>query len=339
MENSEIKISVIMSSYNTSESYLKAAIKSLLNQTFTDFEILLVNDGGNKINLESIANDNRIKLIEYEEKKGLATRMNECIRMANGKYIARMDCDDYAVKDRLEKQYNFMEKNSKIVMCSGFAKKFGQDNSFIFNIWNKPKEIQVQLFYTNVIVHPSVMFRKSFLIDNNLFYEESYLYSQDFEFWTRLSKEGKIAIISQILLFYRVHNKQSSTDKKIEQRNYYESTLKRNLKELILKEEDLKYIKMLNGSLENVEYENLKTFINKTIHCNNERKIYNTKSLRKVLYNAYFFLCLKNKKINFKYFGIQSLNHIFRKFFTEIKVRLQFIKYKEEYKELEVNCK
>ena len=241
-------ISVIMSTCNTKKEYLETAVKSILNQTYKNIELIIVIDGGNDLEVLSEIKDNRIHIVQYAERKGLATRLNEAIEIARGKYIARMDSDDYSLENRLITQYRFMEKHADIDICSSFAKQFDEGQKYMYNIWKKPEELQCQLFFTNILVHPAVMFRRQFLIENNLKYSTDYMYSQDFEFWTRISKKGRIAIIPEILLMYRVHKNQVSTDKKEKQRELYESVLIRNLEELNLEKENIKYIKMLYGS-------------------------------------------------------------------------------------------
>lgn len=118
------RVSVIMSVYN-SEKYLEDSIKSILNQSFKDFEFIIVNDCSNDNSLKIInkykENDVRIRLINNSKKINLANSLNKCLKVAKGKYIARMDADDISIKNRLEIQYNFMEENEDIFLCGGSA--------------------------------------------------------------------------------------------------------------------------------------------------------------------------------------------------------------------------
>ena len=263
--------------------------------------------------------------MQYAERKGLATRLNEAIEIARGKYIARMDSDDYSLENRLITQYRFMEKHADIDICSSFAKQFDEGQKYMYNIWKKPEELQCQLFFTNILVHPAVMFRRQFLIENNLKYSTDYMYSQDFEFWTRISKKGRIAIIPEILLMYRVHKNQVSTDKKEKQRELYESVLIRNLEELNLEKENIKYIKMLNGSNENINFKEVKIFIKKVIEENRKVKIYNQRYLKNVLYNVLNNLYLKRKKIDIvEILKWYNINYFLRKIYLKLKITKNF---------------
>lgn len=318
-------ISVIMSTCNTKKEYLETAVKSILNQTYKNIELIIVIDGGNDLEVLSEIKDNRIHIVQYAERKGLATRLNEAIEIARGKYIARMDSDDYSLENRLITQYRFMEKHADIDICSSFAKQFDEGQKYMYNIWKKPEELQCQLFFTNILVHPAVMFRRQFLIENNLKYSTDYMYSQDFEFWTRISKKGRIAIIPEILLMYRVHKNQVSTDKKEKQRELYESVLIRNLEELNLEKENIKYIKMLNGSNENINFKEVKIFIKKVIEENRKVKIYNQRYLKNVLYNVLNNLYLKRKKIDIvEILKWYNINYFLRKIYLKLKITKNF---------------
>jgi len=115
----DVKVSIVMSVYNA-QKYLDEAIESILNQTYSNFEFIIINDGSTDKSLEIIENyakkDSRIIVINREN-KGLIYSLNEGIRKANGKYIARMDADDISLPQRLEKQVEFMEKNKNIGIC------------------------------------------------------------------------------------------------------------------------------------------------------------------------------------------------------------------------------
>ena len=110
------RVSVLMSVYNTEEDFLRDAIKSILNQTFTDFEFLIINDGS-KNNAEEVIlsfNDDRIKYILNEKNLGLIDSLNKGLSLAQGEYIARFDSDDISSNKRLEKQVEFMDKNPNV---------------------------------------------------------------------------------------------------------------------------------------------------------------------------------------------------------------------------------
>ena len=240
-------ISVIMSTYNTNEEYLKFAIESILNQTYELFEFIIVCDGSTR-DLEIINKykDKRIKIIKHEQKKGLPKSLNEAIEISKGKYIARMDSDDIALENRLKLQIEFMEKHKEIDICSTFYKTFGKEDKTIVNAFTKSDDIKCELLFRSPILHPGVMIRTKFLIDNNLRYNEDFIYSQDFELWTRCCQLGKIAILPKITMKYRIHDKQIGMEKKQMQHNFARKILLTNLKNIKMNENNLEYLEELH---------------------------------------------------------------------------------------------
>lgn len=338
-----IQVSVIMSTCNTEEEFLKSAIRSILNQTLKDIELIIVNDGGSNLSIIEQFCDDRIVIINHEETMGLPISLNEAIEKCKGKYIARMDSDDIAKIDRLEIQKKYLDKNLDIDICAMFYKKFYKDNGLVFNSFYNSNDVASQLFFRNVLAHPSIMFRREFLVKNNLRYSLEYRYSQDFEFWTRCTHKGKIALIPKLGLYYRIHGNQIRSSKKEMQKQLYDSVLIRNLIELGIDDTHLDFIKMLNGNyIGKINFIDLSDFIDFAIEKNKEVKRYNEKSFKKILYNAYFNVLLKNKglkgllntKIMTKVIKFNNLFNIFKKAVFTIKMKLE-LKFDETLKILE----
>lgn len=245
-------VSIIMSTYNTDKEYLELSIESILNQTYTNLEFIIVNDGSEEdLKIISQYKDKRIKIINHKEKKGLPKSLNEAIEISNGEYIARMDSDDIALKNRLKEQVKYLEKNKDIDICSTFYKMFGKENRYVINSYIKPEEIKCELLFRTPLIHPGVMIRREFLERNNLKYDEEYIYTQDFELWTRCSDVGNIAIIPKLELNYRIHDNQIGISKKVKQTELANKVLMKNLKKLKLEEKDLKYLQVLNRNGKN----------------------------------------------------------------------------------------
>ena len=116
-------ISVIMPVYNTKEKFLREAVESILNQTFTDFEFIIINDGSDSITEDIILSykDLRIKYLKNEQNLGIVQSLNKAVKTAKGKYIARMDADDISMPHRLEKQYEFMENHPQCGVCGTYG--------------------------------------------------------------------------------------------------------------------------------------------------------------------------------------------------------------------------
>lgn len=159
-------VTVLMSVFN-GEKYLREAIDSILTQTFSDFEFLIINDASTDRSREIILSylDPRIRLIDNEENIGLTRSLNKGIDLAKGKYIARMDADDVSMPERLEKQVRFMEENPDIAVLGSWA--YGIDGTGRINAeFRTPiceEIIFKDLFFSNPLIHGSVMFDKKFV--------------------------------------------------------------------------------------------------------------------------------------------------------------------------------
>lgn len=211
-----VTVSVIMPFYN-SRVYLNDSILSILNQTFTDFELILLDDGSSDFP-EDIINsfsDTRIRYYKEEVNKGIVYQLNKGISLAKGKYIARMDADDVSMRDRFQKQVDFFEdyKNLSIEILGTNAIKIGEEVGVIdFRNYN-PKQISFLLNFYCPILHPSVMMRKS-IFDNGLRYSENYKYAEDYALWRMVDNGKNIAILPNQLLEYRIHKGQTNQDLK-----------------------------------------------------------------------------------------------------------------------------
>lgn len=194
--------------YN-SEKYVIDSIQSILNQSFSDFELIVVDDCStdSSFSLVSGLEDSRIKLIKMPENSGISKALNKGIDVAKGEYIFRMDSDDISLPYRLEKQIKYMDENPSCALCGSWIKTFGY-NEVLFDYDSSPEKIKSNLMFFNCIAHPSVVIRKKFIDDNNLFYEEDFPCAEDFYLWTKVSKLGEIHNIKEVLLMYRTHENQ-----------------------------------------------------------------------------------------------------------------------------------
>lgn len=208
-------ISVVMSVYN-SDKYLDEAIKSILSQTYTDFEFIIIDDGSTDNSCSIIEkyclSDSRIVLIK-QQNHGLIYSLNKGIKIASGEYIARMDADDISFVDRLETQIAFLNNNPEIGICGTGIELFGDSfNQDSFSPETHEQAI-VKLLFRSPLSHPTVMFRRSIIEKHNLNYSADYMHCEDYELWSRWADFSKIANISRVLLKYRIHNQQISVRK------------------------------------------------------------------------------------------------------------------------------
>ena len=202
-------VSVIMSVYN-GEKYLVQAIDSILNQTYQNFEFIIIDDcstdNSSHILQEYAKKDSRIKIIKKEKNigiKGFIENLNLGISIAEGKYIARMDQDDVSLPERFQKQVDFLENNPEITLVGAQLNLINEQNKItgeaIAALQHRDivKRItsQIQLF------HPVIMFRK----DQNIQYREKFLYCEDYDLYLNLITQGKkLANINEKLLHYRI---------------------------------------------------------------------------------------------------------------------------------------
>lgn len=205
------KISVIMPVYNTKEEYLREAIESILNQTYADFEFIILNDGSTNNSEDVILSyqDKRIRYIKNETNLGLIQTLNKGINEAEGQYLARMDSDDISLKTRFEKQIEFMDKNTDVGVLGTWWKTFPYDS--IVKHPSKNEEIKAFLrFQYSVLGHPTVMIRKSILDEYSLGYKEEDKHAEDYGLWLSMIEKTNFANLEEILLNYRWHDENVS---------------------------------------------------------------------------------------------------------------------------------
>lgn len=207
------RVSVLMPAYNA-EKYIGAAIESILNQTFTDFELIIVNDGStdNTTNIihEYEQHDNRIRFINNRINSGLVAVLNQGLDLCRGEYIARMDSDDIARKNRLELQVKYMDAHPGTGLLGGAYQMFGTKSALI----TLPCDVKIlDLLKQCCVAHPTVMMRTSVLRKYQLYYDPEYQHAEDYELWSRMIRYTEIQNLPDILLDYRWHGENISAKK------------------------------------------------------------------------------------------------------------------------------
>lgn len=203
-------VSVILPVYNA-EDYVQDAIQSILNQTFTDFELIILNDGSTDQSEFKILqfSDSRIRYIKNEVNLKLISTLNLGLKMALGKYIARIDADDIALPQRFARQVDFLEKNFDYGIVGSFAETFG-NKSEVLKYAEEDEDIRYAFITHNPFIHSTVMIRSIILHKNNLKYSHDQLHVEDYALWIDILEVSKAKILSEILIKYRVHNQQIS---------------------------------------------------------------------------------------------------------------------------------
>ncbi len=208
------KISVLMPIWNTSIAYLKSAIESVLNQTFTDFEFIILNDSPNNKALAAFVstfNDKRIKYVENPHTLGVAASYNRLVAMASAEYIAMMNHDDISLPERLQRQYDYLQSHPEIGLVGTAYKKFGEINRFkVVKNPSSDAEIKALLLFRAPIHHPTVMYRRSILVEHNIVYNEKFISLNDRQLYFDIGKYAKLANMSDMLYKYRFHKDMTS---------------------------------------------------------------------------------------------------------------------------------
>lgn len=198
-----------MSTYND-ELYIEESLRSILNQTLADFELIIYDDCSTDHTVEKIRafHDPRIQLICNEENCGLTKNLNKGLRIARGKYIARMDGDDISEQTRFERQVAFLEEHPSVYLISCHAQNFGESD-LVNRIRGNSEVLRCRMLIRPVFAHPGFMMRRE-LIEEGFFYDETFRTAQDYEFAVRAAGTHEIGMVPEILLHYRVHKKQIS---------------------------------------------------------------------------------------------------------------------------------
>lgn len=202
-------ISVVMPVYNSAK-YLPLAIESILNQTYTDFELIIIDDGSTDASREIIKKyaqqDRRIKTKRNPSNLGICLSLNYGLSLAKGKYIARMDSDDWSYPERLGEQLAFMKSHPQVVICGGSIevcnKKLAVINRRMYP--RSDKKIREKMLRINPFAHPAVMYRKNFVVKVGG-YSPLFTGVEDYDLYFRLGKEGRFANLSQRILKLRTH--------------------------------------------------------------------------------------------------------------------------------------
>ncbi len=229
------KVTVLMSVYN-GEHYLNEAVDSILGQTFTDFEFLIINDASTDRTPEILYgyDDPRIRIVTNEENLGLTKSLNKGLALARGEYIARMDADDISLPERLEKQILSLEKNLDIGVL-GTSVQYIDESGKRLQIIRWPQRdllIKWLLCFMNPIAHPSVIIRHELLKDCGSSYDEGVIFAQDYDLWVRLSSRTHFENHEDILLYLRKTRENISYTKYNEQKMFSHIISKRAVKNI-----------------------------------------------------------------------------------------------------------
>ena len=199
-------ISVLMPVYNTAVPFLREAVESILNQTFQDFEFLIVDDGstGETHQYLEQMSDPRIRVIHNEKNIGITKSLNIGLRAAQGRYIARMDGDDKSYPDRFEKQLAFMKNNPDVIVCGSRVLTDTNKTTSLDVCSESREQYRVRMLFSNPgPAHSTTFIDREVLRAHAIEYDERLVYAQDYGLWSSLIPYGRICILPEVLLFRR----------------------------------------------------------------------------------------------------------------------------------------
>ena len=209
------KVSVLTPIYNTNPTHLRQMIESILNQTFQDFEFLILNDSPQNKEPEKIVkeyNDKRIKYFKNETNLGISDSRNKLLELAQGEYLAIFDHDDISLPTRLEKEVEILDKNPDIGVVSSNIKVIETNKPSRFPQNNI--DIKINLVTRGcVLAHSASMIRKKVLIENQINWEKDFSPCEDYMLFGRLIGKTMFYCIKEVLLLYRAHNNNTSHTK------------------------------------------------------------------------------------------------------------------------------
>lgn len=309
-------VSVVMGVHNEKDEHLRMALDSICHQTYKNIEFIIVDDCATEnckqILSEYSAKINSIRILQNETNQGLTKSLNVGIKHANGLFIARMDADDYSVPTRIEKQVKFLIDNPDIDICGTGVVSFGDGNIYMSpHKGFSNDEAQCCLFFSSTLCHPSVVIRKSFLEKNGLKYDESVKRGQDYDLWERSSVCGKLAVMKEVLLFYRLHSAQITSSHKDEQDYYAESIRLRRLSRLGITPTNKEYschMLLAGGTNHGITVSEIRSWIEKIIDANRGSVVANSKTLETELNSRFTLYKLRNHH----YLSLLNIGDLYR---------------------------
>lgn len=215
--NKKPLVSVILPVYN-GLPYLEKAIQSILNQTFSNFELLILDDASTDNSWELIkkyaAKDKRIRAFQNKKNLGIGKALNLLIKKTSAQFLARMDADDLMLEKRLEKQINYLQKHPDIVVLGSFMKEIDKKDRVMGKriMPVKHKDIYNMMYYAMGIQNPTVVFNRKLIPQNFSWYQEAGLI-EDLDMFFRLFKYGRFANLPEFLMLYRIHGENLSLKK------------------------------------------------------------------------------------------------------------------------------
>jgi glycosyltransferase involved in cell wall biosynthesis len=308
-----VPISVVMATYNTPTPFLKTAVESVLNQTFTAFEFIIVDDASTNESVDYLKGltDERVRIVRNSSNLGITKSLNIGLREARGKYIARMDADDISLPQRFEKQYLFMEANPDAIICGSEIVDFCDESEIVPILdagksralkgkISKVKKIKAKaiktlmedyrirmLFIYPRPFHPTIFINHEKLDKHNLRYDEELYYAQDYGLYADACRFGLIYELKEVLVCKRYGPSQISSKNRDAQSSFDKATQKKLLLNLLgeITQEELDFHYSMSYSERTLSFKVI-AWLNRLINANKKRRVYNQIRFRKYAFRV-----------------------------------------------------
>lgn len=263
------------------------AIRSVLKQTYTDFHLIVVDDGSTDRSGAIIGafSDSRLRVIRRPINRGLVAALNAGISRSQSEFIARMDADDVCLPRRLERQVAYLDRNPTVMMCGTWTRQFG-DETIVQRPPAAPQRVRARLFFGWAIDHPSIMVRRSFLERHGLMYRDEFRHVEDLDSFCRASALGDIANLPEVLLRTRAHSEETSVIHRQEQA-HTEARLRVGQLRLLMpdatgEEEDF-HVAVLDCAVDASRLRRAEQWLLRLEHANHVRPLYDAAAFRREL--------------------------------------------------------
>lgn len=308
------KVSVLMPVYN-GERFVAESIRSVLTQTYRDFELIIVNDGSTD-NTPSIIRsfrDERIRLVQHSQNQGLFEALNEGVRLARGTYIARLDSDDIAYRKRLQKQIAFLDSHPDFALVGSAVRlidSYGHPTGVKWKNTTPPEKIPVLLLFHNAFSHSAVMMRVAALPKPA--YGPHRPPVEDYGLWVRLAEKSKVWNLPNVLLDYRVHTDSITSDMAAQKETAVEEVVREQLSRFDIAPTSAEY--KVHRTSYGYKGEDIWKFLDareawliRLMKANREKKVYREEIFASALADRWLESCRANAR-----FGLSIWKRCFR---------------------------
>ena len=304
------EVSVLMPVHNAG-LFVEEAVRSVLQQTFADFELVVMDDGCTDDTLALISRfrDPRIRVIRNEKKIGIAKTLNKALDLTRTEWIARMDADDFCEPDRLATQLAFMRAQPNLAVAGGWVRLCGDRKPVVVRQPCGAQTVRAFLLFGNALFHPTAMLRRALLERHGLRYDPSYSCTEDYELWTRVADLAAVDNQSRVMLNMRVHDSNITTNMQPVMVRQTGAILRRQLGKLGIEPSDMeleRHYRMGLGipadSLH--ELSAMRHWVQRLMEANQAIEVYPINTFREVAGRVWFHFCRNSTRLGYQVFHV-----------------------------------